>query len=56
MTKKDYVAIAEILSDYHPFDMENTAVGDLFDALCKYFKQDNPRFDKEKFMEAVCGK
>ena len=52
MTKKDYVAIAKTFKDntvhtdfYH---------GNFLDSLYDYFEQDNPNFNKEKFLE-VCG-
>ena len=51
MTKKDYIKHAKIISKYTEegvtFDMYSY-IEDLSDT----FKQDNPRFDKERFLEA----
>jgi hypothetical protein len=53
MTRKDYVAVSEILSDYREV-ME----GDEYFSICvdfaKYMARDNDRFDMKRFMEA-CG-
>lgn len=61
MTKKDYKAIAEVFrqkvssssDDYYT----NQSVGmlqDVAEGLCIVFKQDNPSFDKQRFLDA-CG-
>ena len=56
LTKKDYVAISSILKPY--VDDENdpvhAAVFSISMELSAYFKEDNPRFNVEKFL-AACG-
>lgn len=57
MTKKNYVAIAEILAHHakHYEDIkEFKFLVDVCDQLADYFEQDNPRFDRERFLSA-CG-
>jgi len=53
MTRKDYVAVSEILSDY-----AEVIEADEYFTMCldfaKYMAQDNDRFDTRRFMEA-CG-
>ena len=52
MTKKDYIKIAKILktTDLEPHKRASLAVS--FAQVCK---EDNPRFDVQRFLEA-CGK
>ena len=47
MTKKDYIAIATILNKYS--DAEHM----ILLKLCQYFKEDNPNFDADKFLDMV---
>ena len=47
MTKKDYIAIATILNKYS--DAEYM----ILLKLCQYFKEDNPNFDADKFLDMV---
>ena len=47
MTKKDYIAIAKILNKYS--DAEHM----ILLKLCEYFKEDNPNFDADKFLDMV---
>jgi hypothetical protein len=53
MTRKDYVATAEILSNYFAtsvFDEQGEILfADLVDEFSLMFESDNPRFDSEKF-------
>jgi len=53
MTRKDYVAVSHILSDY-----QEVMDGDEYFTMCldfaKYMALDNPRFDTYRFLEA-CG-
>ena len=53
MTRKDYVAVSEILSDY-----AEVIEADEYFTMCldfaKYMAQDNDRFDARRFLEA-CG-
>lgn len=51
MTKKDYIAIAEIFSQYKPIGEKTKEI--IWD-LCLLFKKDNSRFNEEKFKKA-CG-
>ena len=47
MTKKDYIEIAKILNKYS--DAEHM----ILLKLCEYFKEDNPNFDADKFLDMV---
>ena len=46
-TKKDYIALATILNKYS--DAEHM----ILLKLCEYFKEDNPNFDADKFLDMV---
>jgi len=48
MSRKHYVAIADALVSVE-FSHKTVVV----DALCRVFKKDNPRFDADRFKEAV---
>jgi hypothetical protein len=50
MTRKDYVAIARALSNV---EFSTFSKGRVLDALCDVFKQDNPRFNADRFIQAV---
>ena len=53
MTKKDYVAIAQIVRLTTSFEIANYIVKSKFiRALCQRFEADNPRFNPEKFKKA----
>ena len=54
MTKKDYIAIADIIHTTRLEDWSSAehAITCIEVALCVLFKQDNPNFNKEKFLEA----
>lgn len=58
MTKKHFEAIARIIREVKQ-GVETQggvdAVNDITEKLSTFFKQDNPRFDKNRFEEA-CGK
>jgi len=47
MTKKDYIAIATILNKYSDADHM------ILLKLCQYFKEDNPNFNADKFLDMV---
>ena len=47
MTKQNYIAIATILNKYS--DAEHM----ILLKLCEYFKEDNPNFDADKFLDMV---
>jgi len=53
MTRKHYKAIASILKRFEgEFDCIKTEV-DFVNALCIYFKSDNPNFSMDTFKEAI---
>ncbi len=56
MTRKDYMAVSDILSEYAP----HTAEPELFDQMVKdfadYMADDNPRFLHSKFVDACYSK
>jgi hypothetical protein len=58
MTRKDYELIARCVADARKLSPTNLAIQvamDLFMAnIAKRLKEDNPRFDKDKFYRA-CG-
>ena len=62
MTKKDFIAVAEIIREHGNIFSHNCSFDDgaKFAAnrialeLAKVFKQQNPRFDTVRFLEA-CG-
>ncbi len=58
LTKKDSTAVAEIINhcsgpDVH-WKCQTTYTHDLVSSLASYFATQNPRFDRERFMQA-CG-
>ena len=60
MTRKDYVATAEILSNYFAtsvFDEQGEMLfADLVDEFSLMFETDNPRFDPSRFAIACYEK
>jgi hypothetical protein len=55
MTKKHYEAIAEVLQKLHSdWSHDNTIIPTVAGHLAGYFEQDNPRFDRDRFLKA-CG-
>tara|TARA_R100000234_G_C4834768_1_gene108466 strand:+ start:131 stop:337 length:207 start_codon:yes stop_codon:yes gene_type:complete len=52
MTKKDYIKIADAISNAHSFKHEGIDTAKLIENLTKLFQEDNNRFDSEKFLEA----
>ncbi len=53
MTRKDYVATAEILKAFE--ENENLDTEFLISAFTKMFQNDNERFDTKRFADAVYG-
>ena len=51
MTKKDYIKQAKIISKYTKTDVTFDMYSYVKD-LSEVFKEDNPKFDKERFLEA----
>ena len=49
MRKKYYIAIAKILNKYSGKDNDHM----LWLKLCQYFKEDNPKFNADKFLDVV---
>ena len=55
MSRKDYVAIAEILNNwFHNHPINEHDFGDLVGEFSLMFSDENPRFDFDKF-EKACG-
>lgn len=52
MTRKDYVAVAEILSDFRDGIANQIVFEDLVDEFGDFFAADNPNFKLDKFREA----
>ena len=52
MTRKDYVAVAEILSSYKDLIGDEFTYHDLVDDFSAMFAEDNPNFLAEKFFNA----
>ena len=52
MTRKDYVAVAEILNSYH-LDIDSQVFEDLLSDFQTFFKRDNSNFDLTRFRDAV---
>lgn len=56
MTRKHYVKIAEIIERNTSGEIPNSVyLPDLIDDLCNFFQSENPRFDKDKFVDACNG-
>ena len=51
MAKKNYIAIAKILNKYSWKDSDHM----ILLKLCQYFKEDNPKFNADKFLDVVSG-
>ena len=52
MTKKDYIKAAKIVFDRESNGRNSTAV---LSAFIEFFQDDNPNFDKERFVAACNG-
>lgn len=52
MTRKDYVATAEILSSFKDLIADQFTYEDLVDEFADFFSADNPNFKYDKFREA----
>lgn len=58
MSRKDYVAVADVFRHLHNLDFtdrtpEEMRVSAVF-ALNDIFKENNPNFDSDKFLDACC--
>ena len=49
ITKQNYIAIAKILNKYGGKNSDHM----LWLKLCQYFKEDNPKFNENKFLDVV---
>lgn len=52
MTRKDYVAVAEILSDFREGIQHPILFDELVNEFADMFAEDNPNFKLDKFVEA----
>ncbi len=52
MTRKDYVATANILNEYKD-TLDFLVLSDLATDFADYFQADNERFDYQRFVDAV---
>jgi hypothetical protein len=52
MTRKDYVAVAEILSDFREGIQNQILFDEMVDEFGDLFADDNPNFKLDKFREA----
>jgi hypothetical protein len=52
MTRKDYVAVAEILSDFREGIQNPILFEELVLEFSDFFSEDNPNFKLDKFVEA----
>jgi hypothetical protein len=58
MTRKDYIAVADILSAYYSpnhMDMQSATILELVNDFSDFFAKDNPNFDNKRFANAVFG-
>jgi hypothetical protein len=58
MSKKDYVAIAGVMNKWYndaPDSISKLAIKLMAGDLAEVFAADNPRFDFDRFDEAVCA-
>ena len=54
MSKKDYIAIAEVLNRrMYRAGVSLDVLRPLISDLCEVFRQDNPNFNRAKFEQAV---
>ncbi len=52
MTKKTYIATADILSSYKDLIADEFTFEDLVNDFAVMFSEDNPNFNSEKFFDA----
>ncbi len=52
MTRKDYVAVAEILNSFQDVIADQLTFEDLVNEFADFFAEDNPNFKFDKFREA----
>jgi hypothetical protein len=52
MTRKDYVKVSDILAGYQQAMIDNFWWEDLINDFALMFAEDNPNFQKERFIKA----
>jgi hypothetical protein len=52
MTRKDYVAVAEILNSFQDVIADQFTFEDLVNEFADFFASDNPNFKRDKFTQA----
>jgi hypothetical protein len=55
MTRKDYIEAAKLLRDSYPPGCLGDARHDAAMVFAAFFAADNPRFDRQRFLDAVNG-
>jgi len=55
MAKKDYILVANVLRRLFALK-ETFTTGDILDALADAFRQINPRFNRELWLDYILGK
>lgn len=53
MTNKDYIVLADLLYKHKGANRSLLQIRDFVEDLCQYLKEDNPKFDKSKFLKSV---
>jgi hypothetical protein len=54
MTRKHYRQVAEMLKrEIETYEHDVKTVASIADSLATFFQADNPRFDRDKFLQAV---
>lgn len=54
MTRKHYEAIAQVFTQYTQREEDRKIAEHIARNMCAYFQADNPKFQKQRFLEA-CG-
>ena len=52
MTRKDYVAVAEILNSFQDVIADQFTFEDLVNEFADFFASDNPNFKRDKFTQS----
>jgi hypothetical protein len=56
MTRKDYIAVSDILSEYAPLIEQHELFDQMVNDFADYLADDNPRFMRGKFIDACYSK
>ena len=59
LSRKHFIAISEDINRLMSADMRfqdsrDEAFSEFVEGLCYYFKQENPNFDRDRFVKACC--